>query len=44
MVKLQLEISRYVTGFVHVQTNTYFAYDTEKTVRNANREQIDICS
>lgn len=37
MVKLQLEISRYVTGFVHVQTNTYFAYDTEKTVRNANR-------
>lgn len=37
MVKLQLGVSKYVTGFVHVQTNTYFAYDTEKTVRNANR-------
>jgi len=35
MVKLQLEISKHVTGFVHVQTNPYYSYDTEKTVKNA---------
>ena len=35
MVKLQLEISKHVTGFVHVQTNPYYSYDTMKTVKNA---------
>ncbi|PMD65206.1 transaldolase [Hyaloscypha bicolor E] len=37
MVKLQLEISKHVTGFVHVQTNPYYSYDTVKTVKNAER-------
>ncbi|PVH89033.1 transaldolase [Cadophora sp. DSE1049] len=37
MVSLQLEISRHVTGFVHVQTNPYYSYDTDKTVKNARR-------
>lgn len=37
MVKLQLEISHHVTGFVHVQTNPYHSYDTEKTVKGARR-------
>jgi transaldolase len=35
MVKLQLEMSKYITGFVHVQTNPYYSFDTEKTVKNA---------
>lgn len=35
MVKLQFEISHHVTGFVHVQTNPYYSYDTEKTVKGA---------
>ncbi len=35
MVKLQLEISKHVTGFVHVQINPYYSYDTVKTVKNA---------
>jgi len=35
MVRLQLEISKYVTGFVHVQTNPYYSYDTVRTVKNA---------
>ncbi|CAL3964393.1 unnamed protein product [Diplocarpon coronariae] len=37
MVSLQLEISRHVTGFVHVQTNPYYSYDTYKTVQSARR-------
>ena len=37
MVILQLEMSRHVTGFVHVQTNPYYSYDTDKTVKNARR-------
>ncbi|KAL3418791.1 Transaldolase 2 [Phlyctema vagabunda] len=37
MVKLQYEISKVVTGFVHVQTNPYHSYDTEKTVKDARR-------
>ncbi|TVY86278.1 Transaldolase [Lachnellula willkommii] len=35
MVKLQYEISKHVTGFVHIQTNPYHSYDTEKTVSDA---------
>lgn len=35
MASFQLEISRHVTGFVHVQTNPYFSYDTDKTATNA---------
>ncbi|RDW92355.1 hypothetical protein BP5796_01749 [Coleophoma crateriformis] len=37
MIKLQLEISKVVTGFVHVQTNPYFSYSVPKTVANAKR-------
>ncbi|TVY33233.1 Transaldolase [Lachnellula occidentalis] len=37
MVKLQYEISKHVTGFVHIQTNPYHSYDTEKTVSDARR-------
>ncbi|KAG4433445.1 hypothetical protein IFR05_011071 [Cadophora sp. M221] len=37
MVSLQLEISHHVTGFVHVQTNPYYSYDMDKTVKNARR-------
>ncbi|KAL2069172.1 hypothetical protein VTL71DRAFT_15510 [Oculimacula yallundae] len=37
MVSLQLEISRHITGLVHVQTNPYYAYDSHKTVDNARR-------
>ncbi|TVY20868.1 Transaldolase [Lachnellula arida] len=37
MVKLQYEISKHVTGFVHIQTNPYHSYDTEKTVSDAQR-------
>jgi transaldolase len=35
MVKLQLDIARHVTGFVHVQTNPFHSYDTEKTIADA---------
>jgi len=35
MVKLQYDISKHVTGFVHVQTNPYHSYDTEKMVKDA---------
>lgn len=35
MCKLQLEISRVVTGFVHIQTNPYYSYDAHKMVTNA---------
>ncbi|TVY40379.1 Transaldolase [Lachnellula subtilissima] len=37
MVKLQYGISKHVTGFVHIQTNPYHSYDTEKTVSDAQR-------
>ena len=35
MVMLQIDISRYVTGHVHVQTNPYHSYHTDKTVKDA---------
>lgn len=35
MVKLQHDISQFVTGFVHVQTNPVYSFDTEKMVTNA---------
>ncbi|CZT47778.1 related to transaldolase [Rhynchosporium secalis] len=37
MVRLQLNLSRFITGFVHVQINPYYSYDTERTVKNARR-------
>jgi transaldolase len=41
MARLQLEISDHVTGFVHVQTNPYHSYDTEKIVKGA-RSKLDV--
>jgi len=40
MVKLQLEISRHVTGYVHVQTNPYHSYSTDSTVKDAQSKWI----
>jgi len=40
MVKLQLEISRHITGFVHVQTNPYLSYDTHRTIEAARRRNL----
>jgi transaldolase len=41
MVKLQLEMSKHITGFIHVQTNPYYSFDTEKTVKNAQSKLFD---
>lgn len=38
MVKLLLEPSKHANGFVHVQTNPYCSYDTQKTVKKAQSE------
>jgi transaldolase len=37
-VKLALKIAPYLRGKLHVQTNPYYAYSTDKTVANASRE------
>ncbi|KAG9238630.1 hypothetical protein BJ875DRAFT_23569 [Amylocarpus encephaloides] len=37
MIKLQLRIAPYVTGFVHIQTNPVHSYNTPKTIENAKR-------
>ncbi|KAL1305875.1 hypothetical protein AAFC00_004025 [Neodothiora populina] len=37
MIKLSSRMAAYLTGFVHVQTNPYHAYSTERTVANAKR-------
>ncbi|KAH8599772.1 hypothetical protein B0O99DRAFT_610389 [Bisporella sp. PMI_857] len=37
MVSLQLEISKYVTGFVHVQVNPYYSYSSSKIISNSHR-------
>lgn len=37
MVKLQLAISYHVSGFVHVQTNPCYSFDSQKTIVNARR-------
>jgi hypothetical protein len=38
MVKLQLLFIPYVTGYVHVQTNTKYSYCTTSTIENARSE------
>lgn len=40
MVKLALRIVPYLSGYSHVQTNTKYSYDTERTVKNARRESL----
>lgn len=37
MVKLALKIHPHITGHVHIQTNPYYSYSTEKTIVNALR-------
>lgn len=37
MVSLQFEISRQVTGFVHVQPHPYYTYDTQKDCKSSRR-------
>lgn len=35
MVKLAIKIAPHIHGHVHIQTNPYFSYSTEKTIVNA---------
>ncbi|KAI9045407.1 transaldolase family protein [Aspergillus affinis] len=37
MVKLALKIAPHIRGHVHIQTNPYYSYSTEKTIVNALR-------
>lgn len=37
MVKLALRIAPHITGHVHIQTNPYYSFSTEKTIVNALR-------
>ncbi|KAL1867049.1 hypothetical protein Plec18167_008840 [Paecilomyces lecythidis] len=37
MVRLALKIAPHISGRVHIQTNPYYSYSTEKTVLNALR-------
>ncbi|KAJ9302676.1 hypothetical protein DTO271G3_50 [Paecilomyces variotii] len=37
MVQLALEIAPHLSGRVHIQTNPYYSYSTEKTILNAKR-------
>jgi hypothetical protein len=38
MVGLSLRIAPHTTGYLHVQTNPKLAYDTQKTIKNAESE------
>lgn len=37
MVKLALKIAPHITGHIHIQTDPYYSYSTEKTIVNALR-------
>lgn len=37
MVRMAVGMAKHVRGLVHVQTNPYYSYSTEKTVVNALR-------
>jgi len=37
MVSLALKIAPHIRGRVHIQTNPYYSYSTEKTIANAIR-------
>ncbi|KAL4993725.1 hypothetical protein BDV10DRAFT_198094 [Aspergillus recurvatus] len=41
-VKLTLKIVPHIRGYVHVQTNPYYSYSTEKTVANAFSDSLTI--
>lgn len=40
MVRLAVAMAKHIKGFVHVQTNPYYAYSSEKTIINALRMTI----
>ncbi|PWY96351.1 transaldolase [Aspergillus sclerotioniger CBS 115572] len=37
MLSLSVKIAPHITGYIHVQTNPYYSYSTQKTVQNALR-------
>ncbi|RAL12775.1 transaldolase family protein [Aspergillus homomorphus CBS 101889] len=37
MIKLALKIAPHIRGYIHIQTNPYYSYSTEKTLVNALR-------
>lgn len=37
MVRMAVGMAQHIRGLVHVQTNPYYSYSTEKTVVNALR-------
>ncbi|PYI06097.1 transaldolase [Aspergillus sclerotiicarbonarius CBS 121057] len=37
MISLSLKIAPHITGYIHIQTNPYYSYSTEKTIANALR-------
>ncbi|PYH48833.1 transaldolase family protein [Aspergillus saccharolyticus JOP 1030-1] len=37
MIKLALKIAPHIKGYIHIQTNPYYSYSTEKTIVNALR-------
>ncbi|GLA90728.1 hypothetical protein AtubIFM57143_000335 [Aspergillus tubingensis] len=37
MISLSLRIAPHITGHIHIQTNPYYSYSTEKTIVNALR-------
>ncbi|GAQ39636.1 transaldolase [Aspergillus niger] len=40
MISLSLRIAPHITGHIHIQTNPYYSYSTEKTIVNALRTSI----
>ena len=42
MIKLQLQLSEFLRGCIHVQTNPFDAYSTERTIRGARRI-VELC-
>lgn len=41
-VKVAIQITSHLQGKMHIQTNPYFAYSTDKTVANAFRKTVYI--
>ncbi|OOF90373.1 hypothetical protein ASPCADRAFT_135222 [Aspergillus carbonarius ITEM 5010] len=37
MLSLSVKIAPHITGYIHLQTNPYYSYSTEKTIHNALR-------
>lgn len=43
MVRLAVAVAKHIHGRVHVQTNPYYSYSSEKTIFNALRTLISSC-